>query len=256
MARIELEIDDTKGEIVGDVPEPLKGIFSRIENTTYQQAFGKGAAKAADEAKAQIAKAVADEKARLEAEAPLRAEKYQRMEDEYKTLQTRLLEQEREHDRTVKTREENHARELLDRSDRLKKFGGRIMDLTKSQLRGEARAAGARDESLDELEVILHSSIGYTDDMEPYIKNGDGTPRTVQGKPMSLNAFVKEYLDGHTHHRRPTAGAGGGARGGASFHGQSHSNVSAEAARARIESGDRSAGAINELFEASRRKSA
>jgi multidrug efflux pump subunit AcrA (membrane-fusion protein) len=253
MARLEIEIDDAKGEIVGDVPEALKGIFARIESTTHQQAFGKGAAKAAEEAKAQIAKAVADERARMDAEAPLRAEKYERIEGEYKTLQTRLLEQEREHDRTLKSAGETHARELLDRSDRLKKFGGRIMDLTKAQLRGEARAAGARDESLDELEVILHSSIGYTDDMEPFVKTGEGAPRTAQGKPMSISSFVKEYLDGHSHHKRPTQGSGGGARGGASFHGHS-ANVSADAAKARVEGGDRSSGAVNDLYEATRQK--
>lgn len=253
MARIELEIDDSKGEIVGDVPEPLKAIFTRIENTAHGAGYGKGASKAAEEAKAQIAKAVADEKARLEAEAPLRAEKYARMEEEYKGLQTRLLEQERSHSTTLKDREEAHARELLDRADRLKKFGGRIQELTKAQLTGEARAAGARDESLDELQVILHASIGYDDDMQPFVKNGDGSPRTVQGKPMSIGAFVKEYLDGHAHHKRPAGGAGGGARGGASFQGH-HSTVSAEAAKARIEGGDRSPGSINELFEATRAK--
>jgi hypothetical protein len=253
MARIEIEIDDAKGEIVGDVPEALKGIFNRIESTTHQQAFGKGAAKAAEEAKAQIAKAVAEERARMDAEAPLRAEKYERIESEYKTLQTRLLEQEREHDRTLKSAGETHARELLDRSDRLKKFGGRIMDLTKAQLRGEARAAGARDESLDELEVILHSSIGYTDDMEPFVKAGDGSPRTSHGKPISIGSFVKEYLDGHSHHKRPTQGSGGGARGGASFQGH-QATVNPDAAKARIDAGDRSPGAINDVFMATRQK--
>ncbi len=254
MARIELEIDDTKGEIVGEAPESLKAILARIENTAHGAGFGKGAAKAAEEAKAQIAAAVAAEKAKLEAMAPLEREKYQREAEENKTLKQQMLEASRETDRAMKAREEAHATQLLERAEALKKRNAKIVDLTKAQLRGEAKAIGARDESLDELEVILHSSIGYSDDMEPFIKNGDGSARTVQGKPMSIAAFVKEYLDSHTHHRRPVQGQGGGARGGASFSGHT-TNVSAEAARARVEGGDRSPGAINELFEASRRKS-
>jgi hypothetical protein len=255
MARIELEIDDTKGEIVGDVPEAVKAILARVENTAHGAGFGKGAAKAAEEAKAQIAAAVAAEKAKIEAMAPLEREKYQRESEENKTLKQQMLEASRETDRTMKAREEAHATQLLERAEALKKRNAKIVDLTKAQLRGEARAAGARDESLAELEVILHSSVGYTDDMEPYVKAGDGTARTVQGKPMSIDAFVKEYLDGHSHHKRPAAGAGGGARGGASFHGH-NTNVSADSARERVASGDRSPSAVNELFEATRKKPA
>jgi hypothetical protein len=253
MARIELEIDDAKGEILGDVPEALKAIHARIENAAHGAGFGKGAAKAAEEAKAQIAAAVAAEKAKLDAMAPLEREKYQRETEENKTLKQQMLEASRETDRQMKAREEAHATQLIERAEALKKRNAKIIDLTKAQLRGEARVAGARDESLDELEVILHASIGYTDDMEPYVRSGEGQPRTVQGKPMPIATFVKEYLDGHSHHKRPTQGSGGGARGGASFHGH-QSNVTVDAAKARIEGGDRSASAINELFEAGRRK--
>jgi hypothetical protein len=252
--RIELELDE-KGDIVGNAPAEIDAIFKRIETTAHGAGYGKGVSKAAEDAKKQIADTIAAEKARLEADAPVKQAKYAQMEDDYKTLQTRLIENERALNSTMKEREEQHARELLDRADRLKKFGGRIQELTKSQLRGEARGYGARDESLDELEVILHASIGYDDDMSPYVRNPDGSPRMQQGKPMPVSLFVKEYLDGHTHHRKPVGGNGGGARGGASFHGHT-SNVSAEAARARVDGGDRSAGAVNELFEATRRKSA
>jgi len=253
MPRIELEIDD-KGDIVGDAPELLKGIFTRIETTAHGQGFGKGAAKAAEEAKAQIASAVAAEKAKLEAMAPLEKEKYLRESEENKTLKQQMLEAARETDRTIKAREEAHATQLLERAEALKKRNAKIVDLTKAQLRSAAQASGARDESLDELEVILHASIGYTDDMEPFVKSGDGTAKTVQGKPQSIGAFVKEYLDGHSHHRKPAAGAGGGARGGASFNGGHGGHVTVDAAKSRVESGDRSAGAINELFEATRKR--
>ncbi len=254
MPRFEIEVDD-KGEFVGQLPTEIDAILKRVEITAHGTGFRSGQGKAAEDAKKQLDDAIRAERAKLEAEAPLKQAKYSQMEEDYKALQTRLLEGERSTNQQMKDREETHARELLDRADRLKKFGGRIQELTKAQLRGEARAHGARDESLDELEVILHASVGYDDDMSPFVRNPDGSQRMVQGKPMSVTAFVKEYLDGHTHHRKPAGGQGGNARGGASFHGHT-SNVSAEAAKSRVDGGDRSAGAINELFEATRRKSA
>lgn len=253
MGRFEVEVDD-KGEFVGQLPAEIDAILKRVEITAHGTGFRSGQGKAAEDAKKQLDEAIRAERAKLEAEAPLKQAKYAQMEEDYKTIQTRMIENERANNQTLKEREEAHARELLDRADRMKKFAGRIQELTKAQLRGEARANSARDESLDELEVILHASIGYDEDMQPFVRNPDGSQRTVQGKPMTVSAFVKEYLDSHTHHRRPNAGAGGGARGGASFHGHTHTAVSAEAARARVESGDRSSGAINELFEATRRK--
>jgi hypothetical protein len=71
---------------------------------------------------------------------------------------------------------------------------------------------------------------------------------------MSIDAFVRDYLGSHAHHRKPASGAGGGARGGASFHGHTSGAVSADAAKARVESGDRSASAIDELFRSTRKR--
>ena len=251
MARIEVEIDD-KGEIIGDTPEALKGIFTRIETSAHGQGYGKGVAKAAEDAKKQIADTVAAELAKKDAMLPIERAKWAQVEEDNKSLQTRIIEGDREHDRTLKSREEQHAKELLDRADALKKRNSKIVDLTKAQLRGEASRAGARDESLEELEVILHASIGYDDDMEPFVRNGDGTPRLVHGKPQTLGAFVKEYLDGHAHHRKPAGSQGGGARGGASLS-SGGAPVGVDAARARIDGGDRSPQAINDLFNAGRK---
>lgn len=252
MPRIELELDD-KGEVVGEVPEGLKSIFTRIETTAHGAGYGKGVSKAAEDAKKQIADTVAAELAKKDAMLPIERAKWAQIEDDNKSLQTRIIESDREHDRVLKGREETHARELLDRADALKKRNARITDMTKAQLRTEARAAGARDESAEELEVILHSSIGYDDDMQPFVKNPDGTPKTVHGKPQPLAAFVKEYLDSHTHHKKAAGGQGGGARGGASFGGHQGAPASVEAARTRMEQGDRSPDAINELFKATRK---
>lgn len=255
MPTLQIEIDD-KGELVGTPPTELDGIFKRIETTAHGAGFTKGSTTATEEAKARIEAAVIAERARLEALAPLQKETYEREATENKTLKTQLLELSRAHSDALKSQEERNAQALLDRSERNKKLGDRIVALTKDSLRGHATRFGARDESLAELEVILHSSIGYDDDMTPYVRNGDGSRRTVQGKDLTVADFVKEYLDSHTHHRKPTQAGGGGARGGASLHGHQGGHVSRDAAAARIDAGDRSAGAVNDLFEATRSKKA
>lgn len=253
MAKFEIEVHDETGEIVGAPPAQLDAIFKRIETTAHGTGFTTGSTKATEEAKARIEAAIAAERARIEAMAPLQKEQYEREANENKALKTQLLELSRSRDTALKEQEERNAQALLERSERNKTLGERIQTLTRESLRGYASRFGARDESLAELEVILHSSIGYDDkDMTPYVRNGDGSRRTVQGKDMTVEAFVKEYLDGHTHHRKPTQAGGGGARGGATFGGHNTGNVTAEAAVSRIQDGDRSATAINDLFEATR----
>jgi hypothetical protein len=252
MPRIELELDD-KGEIVGDTPDTLKAILARIETTAHGQGYGKGVQKAAEDAKKQIADTVAAEIAKREAMLPIERAKWAQIDEDNKGLQTRLIETDREHDRLLKSREETHAKELLDRADALKTRRGVIEEMTKATLRTEARVNGARDESAEELEVILHSSIGYDDQGRPFVKNADGSPKTVHGKPQTIGAFVKEYLDSHAHHKKPASGTGGGARGGASFGGHSGAQATVDQARSRMEQGDRSPDAIDSLFKATRK---
>lgn len=255
MGRFEIEIDD-KGELVGDVPEPLAAVLKRVEAAAHGQGFGKGSQKAAEEAKAQIELNVKAELAKREALLPAEREKWSRIEEDNKTLNTRLAEIMRESDRTLKTREESHAREIIARTEAIQSRETLVRDLVQEQIEGLALAAGARDESLSELKVILNAFIGYDDAMRPFVKGEDGNPRLLHGKPIALKTFVKDYLDTHPHHRKPPAGRGGDARGGANLRGAHTDTVSLQAAENRIHTGDRSAGAINALFEASRARKA
>jgi hypothetical protein len=121
-------------------------------------------------------------------------------------------------------------------------------------LRALAARAGARDESLPELEVILQHRIGYDDDMNPYVKGEDGQrAKTTAGNDVPIDVFVKQYLDNHPHHRKAAPTQGGGARGGAHLQGQ-RTPASIDQANARLANGDRSNDAINELFHAAVRK--
>lgn len=171
---------------------------------------------------------------------------------ENKGLREQMLKRELEITSQQRARDEAHATEVRDSAAAREKREGQIRTLVGNTLRAEASRAGARDESLDELQLLLGKRIGFSDDMEPFVMNDDGTPKMVHGRPQPIAGFVKEYLDGHTHHRKAGGAAGGGARGGAALHGQAHAPTSVEAARARYQSGDRSVDAINELFKATR----
>jgi 23S rRNA pseudoU1915 N3-methylase RlmH len=252
MAQFTIEIDD-KGDLVGTAPAELDGIFKRIESTGHGAGYTKAQQEATEKLKAEIERVRTEEAARVRAEQPHLTEKLSRFESDNQALNKQVQDNAREYTKNLTAREEAHARVLTEQAERQKKLVTRIEASTRQVLKGMAKALGARDESMDELDIILAGSIGYTDEMEPFVKNPDGTTRSHLGKPMSIEAYVKDYLDTHPHHRKPAQGQGGGARGGASFQGHSHA-VSFDAAKARIESGDRSAGAINEAFEALRKR--
>jgi hypothetical protein len=252
MGRIEIELDD-KGEIVGQAPTEIEAIFKRIGDASHGKGYSKGMSDAAEAAKRQIEENVKAELAKRDALAPLEREKWGRIEAENDSLKKRILAEASESDAARKAREETHAKELLERAEAIKVREAVVRDQTRDILETYALAEGARDESLSELKVILAAFIGYDDAMRPYVKGDDGSPRLVHGKPITLRAFVKDYLDLHPHHRRAAAGQGGGARGSLHMAGGQVA-VSAEQARQRIEQGDRSADAINSMFEATRKK--
>ncbi len=254
MPKFEVEVDD-KGEFIGSLPAEVDAILKRIEITAHGTGFRSGQGKATEDAKKQIEDAIKSERLKIEASLPLEREKWQSTDEENKALKQQLTDRIRESDRTLRGREEAHAEELTKRVEALSKRNAKIHQLVKAQIQGLALQAGAREESLPELEVILGSMVGYDDDMESFVKGPDEKPLMMHGKPITLQQFVKSYIDNHPHHRKPAAGAGGGARGGASFRGH-EGTVSLDAAKSRIEAGDRSPSAINELFEAGRKRPA
>jgi len=253
--KCEIEIDD-KGEFSGTVPAELTTILDRLKATAHGEGFGKGSQKAAEEAKQQIADAIKAEKLKLEAQMPLEKAKWDDIDATNKLLKTQLETTIAESRKRLTEREEAHATELTQRIEATKKRDEKIRALVNASLKAYAAQAGARDESLSELEVILQHRIGYDDFMEPYVKAEDGTPaKTTAGNPLPLDAFVKQYLDNHPHHKAPSKSVGGGARGGASVR-STVSPSTPDAARLRIEQGDRSPDAINDLFLATRNKKA
>lgn len=258
MPKIELEIDD-KGEFVGNLPTEFTSVLDKIKTTAHGEGYGKGASKAAEEAKAQIELAIKAEKLKLEAAMPLEKAKWDEIDQANKHLKAQLEATATEARKRATEREEAHATELTQRMQKQEKRDAKIKALVNQQLRVLAASAGARDESIGELEVILQHRIGYDDDMEPFVRAEDGQPaKTAAGNPLGIEAFVKQYLDNHPHHRKPSGQGGSRVGTAASLRnpGGGGTTGSLSDAKARFDGGDRSADAINAIFEAGRRKTA
>lgn len=256
MPKFEIELDD-KGELVGQAPAEVLAFHERIGIAAHGNGFRSGQSKAGEEAKAKLDEAIKNERARLEASMPLEREKWTAIEEENKTLKAQYTDSMRESSRTLQKREEAHAEELTKRVEAVNRRNAKIQNLVNANLRSLAAQAGAREESLGELEIILQHRIGYDDDMEPYVKTEDGSGplKTNTGTVVPMDAFVRSYLDNHPHHRKPTNVRGGEARRGATLNGMPNgSTASVQAVQERINAGDRSPEAINELFNAGRKQ--
>ena len=107
----------------------------------------------------------------------------------------------------------------------------RIQQQTKlGAIRAAAVAAGARDESLPELEKLLGADIAFDAETDaPFVPGADGTKQPIE-------QFVTDYLTKHPHHLGRGKGTPGRAAGGASFAGRTINTADAqkEAAFARL----------------------
>ncbi|MGE0451781.1 MAG: hypothetical protein AB7Q29_19565 [Vicinamibacterales bacterium] len=254
MPQFTIEIDD-KGDFVGQLPTEIDAILKRIETTAHGKGFGAGSAKAAEEAKKQIEDTVRAKVAEFEARQPLERERYENIEKENTSLKTQVTDIRTAHDRTLRAREEQHAEELNRRVEALRKRDTRIADLVNGQIRSMAIAAGCREESIEHVALIIGHQIGFTDDMEPFIKAADGSPLQHHGKAVTIESHVRSFMDSYPNFRKPTQPKPGQGGRAASFQAGA-GGASADEARQRVESGDRSPAAINDLFLAGRKKSA
>lgn len=252
MPKFEIEVDD-KGEFVGTLPPEVDAILKRVEITAHGTGFRGGQGKAAEEAKKQIEETIRAEKAKWEAQEPLAREKYALTEEENKALKTQLTDTMRESDRNLRKREESHAEELTKRVDSINKRDARIRSLVGDNLKALALQAGAREDALPALVDVFQKRLAFDDEMEPFFIDESGQKATQHGKPITADAFVKQFLGANTYFLAPKAGQGGGARGGASFS-RLHAAPSLDAAKERVQANRTDSEAINDLFEASRKR--
>lgn len=207
MAEITIEVDE-QGNI-GTLPEPLQKFFDK----GFKEAFKKGAAKVeadlqarppVDPAERERLKLLEQENARFREEKALAEKNY---EEARRLQEERLSKVAAEKDDALKAVQTEIAR----RDARLRAGLG-------AEIRAAAVAAGARDESLPELAKLLGADLDLDGNLEPFVKGEDGKPRTDKdGKPVTIEGFVTEYLSGHPHHLKGGTSTPGRAMGGATF---------------------------------------
>lgn len=209
MAEITIEVDD-KGNI-GKLPEAVQ----KFLDTRINEAFRKGAEKVEGELKPRL-RSEADE------------EKLKTLESENSRFKEAELKRKGEHEEAKKLADDRHAAELKDRDDKvtakeqeIARRDARLRASLKSEVRSAAVAAGARDESLPELEKLLGAELDLdSDTLEPFVKDKDGKPaKDKDGKAISVEGFVTQYLAEHPHHFKRPASRSGGAKGGATLSG-------------------------------------
>lgn len=226
MPKVEIDIGDD-GQI-GTLPEPLQKFY----DDGFKKAFGKGAAKAAEEARAQLAAAAHSD--------PVERERLKSLEMENSRLKEAEALREKNYQEAERIRNERHAAELKEREDALAKAGteiqrrtARVRELVAGQIREVAIRHGARDASLDELSTLLGQHIDLNDALQPVVNDRAGQPALDKdGKPVTLEGLVIGYLADHPHHKAAPVGRGGGASGGRSL--QGHGLTGADADKAEV----------------------
>jgi hypothetical protein len=224
---LEVEVREDGVVEAGSLPEPLRKLFQ----AEFDRAYGKGSAKAAEEAKKQLESEVAKirEEAKKNTGDPVLAEKAKNLEIELSKLREAEAESKKDFAEAQRLRDERHANELKDRDDKVTKSQqeverrtGRIRELVTSEIRIAAQRHGARNESLNELDLLLRQRIGLNDDLQAFVADDKdpGKPALDKdGKPISIDGLVQQYLTDHPHHKAAPGGRGGGAAGGRSLAG-------------------------------------
>jgi hypothetical protein len=209
MAEITIEVDD-KGNI-GTLPDPVQKFLDKKINDAHR----RGAESA-------------EEKLRPRLRSEVDEERLKTLEAENSRFKEAELKRKGEQEEAKKLADERHAAELKDREEKLAakdseitRRQDRLRSMLKTEVRAAAVAAGARAESLAELEKLLGAELDLdAQTLEPFVKGQDGKPATDKdGKPQTIEGFVTQYLADHPHHFGRTPGKSGRATGGATFHG-------------------------------------
>lgn len=179
---------------------------------------------------------------------PVEVERLRQLEEQVKAYEIQEAERRAEYEKALKLREDDYTKTTTKLQQEVSKREARLKAALAAEIRAAAVTHGAREQSLAELQTLLAPRLGLTEALDPVVLGDDGQP-----SDRSIEDLVKGYLDAHPHHRAAPV-AGGGARGGASFQGQTLHPRQQRAAEAiaRIRADRSDLNAINELFEATR----
>lgn len=222
MPKIEVEIGDDGA--IGTLPDELQKFLDKKINRAYSDGADKALKALKENAKpdpveVERAKTLEIEVSKLKEAEAIREKRYEDAQAEAK----------KRHDAELAEK----AAALEAKDAEVKRRTDRINELARKEIRAVALAQGARKESLDELELILGSSIGLDDALQVFVKDTQDAGKgrlDKDGKAVTIEGFVAQYLTDHPHHKSAATGRGGGASGGRSLSGASLTGVEAEKA--------------------------
>jgi len=222
MAKLEIEIGDDGA--IGTLPEELQKFLDKKIGKAYSEAHEKAL------------------KTLREKPDPVEVERAKTLEVEVSKLKEAEAIREKRYEDAQAEAKKRHDAELADKATALdakeaevRRRTTRIEELARKEIRTVALANGARRESLDELELILGSAIGLDDALQVFVKSTEDAGKgrlDKDGKAVTIEGFVAQYLTDHPHHKAPASGRGGGAQGGRSLSGTTLTGVEADKAAA------------------------
>lgn len=203
---IVIEVDE-QGNI-GTLPEPVQAFVNKAIN----EAFKRGAQKVEREMSSR-------------AIDPAERERLLQAQADANLLREEIATRDKNFEEAARLREERFQRELDQREQALKsketeigRRDARLRGMLGAEIRAAAVAAGARDESLPELQKLLGADLDLDENLEPFVKGEGNAPKLDKdGKPVSIEGLVREYLASHPHHLRGGQSQSGRAQGGASI---------------------------------------
>jgi hypothetical protein len=202
---IQVDVDE-QGNI-GTLPAPLQSFLDKAINEAYK----RGASKAERELSGKTID-------------PAERERLKQVEADAQLLREEIATRDKNYEEAARLREERYAKQLAEREEtaRLKdaeigRRDARLRSMLGAEIRAAAVAAGARDESIPELVKLLGADIDLDENLDPFVRGEGNSPRLVDGKPMSIEGLVSEYLGSHPHHLRGGRSTPGRAQGGAAF---------------------------------------
>jgi hypothetical protein len=201
MATVEIEIGEN-GEI-GQLPESVQKFLDKQIDKAYQ--------KGANKAERAFKTLVVD---------PKEVETLRTKAKELDDLQLSIAERDKNYEAAQQIRDKRHQDELASERTAHQRAKQKIRESVGKTIRAAAVEAGARAESLDELERLIGADVDFDDKLDAFVKGPDGNPlATDTGEPMSLEGYVKGYLDKKPHHKAGIPAKGGNAPGGATHRG-------------------------------------
>lgn len=217
MPVLEVEIGDDGG--IKTLPEPLQKFLDKRIDEAYK--------KGADKTEKALSPHLAD---------PVEIEQLRQRAKKADELEIGVLERDKRYEEALALRDKNNAEKIEAERKRTEAAVARVKAAVTKSIRAAAATHGARAESLDELERLLGAEVDLDDTLAEYVKDAEGKPRVdADGKRLSIEGLVAEYLKTHPHHVAAAPVKGGKAPGGATRAGHPPQTGDARSdARARV----------------------